>query len=280
MIRVVKLRENELKRMIGNYVKRAINENNRRKNSTLNEIVGKVLKNVLFEQGMDDFERASQKHTIQKPDGTIITMSHASYLKWKRNQKKETEGGKNPIIKTGDELAPNQLHEKIRKLIKSAAPLQSLYTFSEHSYRSYGNIAKEMMQPFEKEYGQFWLAYKKINDSLELIKKLGKANEFEAYEEARKLTYNIEDMQMALVNLCDTVRKYKKEIKAKYGNTAAYNGRVDKNNPKAKKELGFADQLFSKSPKAVSQAINNLQQAAQEIVDIANRGRNPLSYEI
>ena len=253
------------------------------KNLGLYETIYKAVRKALNEGGMDAFERASQMHQIVTPEG-IITLNHASYLKWKRDQKKKNAGTRRrktePTINTGDELDPNQLHAKIEKLIKSAAPLESLYTFKEHAYRSYGNVAKEMMKPFAEEYRMFSIAYRKINESLKKIEEYGRANEYETYNEARTLTYNIEEMQIALVNLCDAVKRRRKEIKMKYGDTAAFNGRADKKNPKLKKELGFVDQLFSKSAKVIDTTISNLQSAAEEIASIADKGRNPLSYNI
>ena len=53
-----------------------------------------------------------------------------------------------------------------------------------------------------------------------------------------------------------------------------------KKNPNVKKELGFVDQLFSKNAKVISNTISNLESAAEEIASIADKGRNPLSYEI
>lgn len=254
----------------------------------LDEKINRIVRQVLKEgrmSSMDSFERASQPVTVQTPEGIITFQRPSDYKKWKREQQKKNGNGggtkrTGPILKTGNELAPNQLHARIEKLIKSAAPLESLYTFKEHAYRSYGNIAREIMQPFAEEYRLFSIAYRKIRESLAKIKKYGKANEYETYDEARKLTYNIEEMQIALVQLCDAVKARRKEIKRQYGETAIYNGRADKQNPNIKKELGFVDQLFSKSAKIIDTTISNLQSAAEEIASIADKGRNPLSYDV
>lgn len=253
--------------------------------SELRNIISESVKMVLNETSMESFEKRSQPITVELPDGTRLTFRNTrQYKKWKESQqeKKVKKGGKKSPLKinTGEELDPNQLHSKIQKLIKSAAPLDSLFTFKQHAYRSYGNVANEIMQPFAEEYRQFSIAYRKIDDNLKKIAKYGKADDYEAYSEARKLTYNIEDMQIALVNLCNAVKARRKEIKMKYGNMYVYNGRADKQNPTVKKELGFVDQLFSKSAKAISTTIGDLQSAAEEIADIADKGRNPLSYEI
>lgn len=224
---------------------------------------------------------------ITLPDGTIMTFKNRKdYLKYLKNKKKRGEGNTNRgkrgtyVAPSGKELDPSQMYDKVQKLIKSAAPLESLYTFKEHSYRSYGTIANEMMQPFEKEYVQFSILYRKMRQTMHKIELYGKNDEYQTYNEALKLADQIQEMQIALVSLCDAVKSRKKEYKQKYGDTAAYNGRISKDNPNNKRELGFVDQLFSKSPAVISNTITNLYNAAKEIADLGNLGRNPLSYKI
>jgi len=250
----------------------------------LHRLIYNTVNKILNEGAMDRLEKSSQMHTVMI-DGVptkLTDKQFKKYIKDKKAQQTETntQQRRDVTLKTGDELDPNQIHAKIDKLIKSAAPLKSLFTFKHHSQRSYGNIALEIMKPFEEEYRMFSIAYRKIDQSIKKIQEYGKKDEYGTYEEARKLSYNIEDMQVALINLCDAVRAKRNQIKQAFGNTPVYNGRPNKDNPNNNRELGFADQLFSKSPKIIDKAITNLYNAAQEIVKIADKGRNPLSYKI
>lgn len=249
-----------------------------------NFITSKVisyLKENLNEVSMDSMDRDSQMHTIVLDDGTQIRMTHKNFLKWRRDKKKEQEGNtpnrrgrRNPTVVTGDELAPSQLHDKIKKLLLSAAPLESLATFRNHAYRSYGTIADRIMQPFDSEYSKYISSYEKVKNRLNNILKWGAKNEYETYEEARMLSFDVEEMQIALIDLSDKIRANRKQIQREYGNLPIYNGR---NNGK---ELGFADQLFCKSPRVIAQTLGNLKNAADEIAKIADKGRNPLDYDI
>ena len=255
------------------------------KNRLIEHITSKALRYIkesLDEGGMDSLDRASQKHVITLPDGTQMTMNHKSFLKYRRDKRKEQQQGnntnkggkKNPILVTGDELAPSELHGKIKKLLQSAAPLQSLATFREHAYRSYGTIAERILQPFQNEYDNYIASYEKVKKRMDNILKWGASNEYEAYEEARLLSMDVEEMQIALIELSDKVRANRKRIQAEYGNQPIYNGR---NNGR---ELGFADQLFCKSPKIIAKALGDLKNAADEIAKFAKKGRNPLDYDI
>lgn len=269
------------------------------------EFIDRCVREVLRESGMGAFEKPKIYSTLTFPNGETKTFkTRAEYVKWKkqaeeeRKQKEMEENGKNNkkgnktnkdngrfgtntnLKDKGKEINPSQMYEKIQKLIKNAAPLESLFTFKEHSYRSYGLLAKEMMQPFEREYREFSMLYRKMRQRLKKIEEYGRKDEYATYDEARNFAYDVREMQVALINLCDAVRSRRKEYKQKYGETLAYNGRISKDNPNIKKELGFVDQLFSKSPKVIGATIDNLYNTAMEIANVADLGRNPLTYKV
>jgi len=233
---------------------------------------------------MDDLYKAQQMVTFIRPDGTTerITKKESDRRKRelaKKNAKKKSASKAVTLNGSNEYVDPINIYPKVQKLIRTAAPLESLYTFMDHAHRSYGNIADEMIEPFLDEYTEFSKTYRSIKEILAKIEKYGKNNEYETYSEARNLSYKLEDMQIALVNLCDAVESKKREHKEKYGNTPAYNGRTDKNNPKIKKELGFVDQLFSKNKKVINKVLTELYAATMEIVNIADKGRDPLTYK-
>ena len=227
--------------------------------------------------------------TVQVGDH-IIRMTDKQYKKYKRDQIKKQQlqnggnkgGRKKPVLTigdTGEEVAPSQLRGKIAKMLKAAAPLDSLATFWQHAYRSYGNIAYDVMERFDAEYNRFGACYRRIKERLEKIGKWGAKDEYAVYDEARKLSYDVDELSNAIFTLANKIKPFKKEIKAKYGNTPFYTGRMSKDQS-SKKELGFCDQLFCKSNQSITHTLANLVSAANEIAEIADMGRNPLSYEV
>lgn len=180
----------------------------------------------------------------------------------------------------GSQTKPSVLASQIEYLLVNKQDLKAIRSFVIHAAGVYGSkTANAFFDVYKDEVGsnlfrEYAEVYKEIWQNVKNIKEWGARNEYATYEAARRLSvalFEISDIITRLTNATQTLSQGKKLSqfnKGGQGNIIKGYGNV----------LGLKGLIIAQNAKKVDALTNKINEIAALLKDIAENGRDPLSY--
>lgn len=101
------------------------------------------------------------------------------------------------------------LPDEIKALMKNAKVINSLEAYYNNGYRQWGNVCKDVInfKGIASPFAKFKIELNKTNELINEINVIAKRNSKYVYSYVRKLSWQIEDLQTAVKNLCNGIDK-------------------------------------------------------------------------
>lgn len=155
--------------------------------------------------------------------------------------------------------------EEIEKLLKPIITLKSIQVYKNHAYRSWGNIANEILshKGISKAMSAYCVKFGELNKLVEDIQMMAKGNEKAAYQYVDKIAWKLDDMKRDIVEIIKATEE--SGVCERYkGHEAIYGeGR----------QLGLQT-VITKSLATISE----VEEVIATLQEIADKGTDPFSY--
>lgn len=155
--------------------------------------------------------------------------------------------------------------EEIEKLLKPIITLKSIQVYKNHAYRSWGTIANEILshKGISKAMAAYCVKFGELNQLIENVQNMAKANEKAAYQFVDKIAWKLDDMKRDIVDMIKATEE--SGVCERYkGHEAIYGeGR----------QLGLQT-VITKS----LTTIGEVEKTIKTLQEIANKGTDPFSY--
>lgn len=266
----IRLTESDLKRIIKESVRIALNE--------MNEDGTFIHKGQVFKY-KGDWDAATKKRYLawKKAIDDAEARERGEEVPEPEKPKRKKRGPKEEVI--DDQASPKALAANVKKLLYDKA-LASVKGFKDNGERQFGPKALAVLvNLFKKEAGEdlfvkFNMIYTGITAAADEIETWGRRNEHAVYERARKISMWLKDMDEILEKMGATYRKLMAsgKIANAFGNSANIiigNGH----------SLGVSSLIFAKAGAQLGKVTGNLLFIANKLEEIANNGRDPMEYD-
>ena len=164
---------------------------------------------------------------------------------------------------------PKQLSEvakEIESMITPLTVLKSIYVYKNHAYRSWGNIAKDILEL--KEIRQpmvfYCVKYREAMELFEQIQKMAKRNEKDTYQFVEKLSWKLDDMKKDITELSMGVNN--SGVCQQFKTHECINGKG--------RQLGLATVI-----KKCYKAMDDIEATIKRLKEIAEDGIDIMAYE-
>ena len=204
----------------------------------------------------------------------IVDGKKMTIKEWKQSvveKQKERKGKKRflkiekPKKQSKQQKEINAVAIEVDKMLKPMTALKSIQVYKTHAYRSWGNVAKEILahKGISKPMAQYCVRYGELNELVSEIQKLAKNNEKAAYQYVDKVSWKLDDMKQDILDIIKGV-EHSGVCQTFKGHEAIYGkGR----------QLGLQT-IVAKSLSTIGE-IENIVKALK---DIADNGTDPFHY--